>query len=190
MRNFVFALFVAVATCLFANQVFANPGTPVNVNGKTYYMEQMVSQFATAFNPRAKSRTSNINLARKKLNGMIIMPREVVSFNDRVGPRTKEAGFLEAASYENGKKTTSVGGGICQLASTLSGAAINLNMKVIERHRHSLPVSYITPEKEATVAYGFKDFRFQNNTKQVFFVKAFVIKNKLYVEFWRCKPAC
>ena len=190
MRNFVFAFLMAMATCLFANQVFANPGTPVKVNNKTYYMEQMVSQFATVFNPNSKARTSNINLARKKLNGMIIMPNEVVSFNDRVGPRTREAGFLEAGSYQNGKKTTSIGGGICQLASTFSGAAINLDMKVIERHRHSLPVSYIGPEKEATVAYGFKDFRFQNNTKQVFFVKAFVIKNKLYVEFWRCKPAC
>lgn len=190
MRNFVFAFLMAVVICLVANQVFANPGESVKVEGKTYYMEKMVSQFATAFNPNSKARTSNINVARKKLNGLVIMPHEVVSFNDRVGPRTKEAGFLEAASYENGKKTTSVGGGICQLASTLSGAAINLNMKVIERHRHSLPVSYITPEKEATVAYGFKDFRFQNNTNQVFFVKAFVIKNKLYVEFWRCKPAC
>ena len=181
MRNFVFALFVAVAICLVTNQAFANPGTPVNVDGKTYYMEKMVSQFATVFNPNSKARTSNINVARKKLNGLVIMPLEVVSFNDRVGPRNEEAGFLEAPSFQNGKKTTSIGGGICQLASTLSGAAINLNLKVIERHRHSLPVSYIGPEKEATVAYGFKDFRFQNNTNQVFFVKAFFVKNKLYV---------
>lgn len=187
MRNFIFALILAtVYTFSCVNMAEANPGTPVKVGKQTYYMERMVSQFATVFNPNSKNRTSNIVIARKKLNGLIIMPNEVVSFNDRVGPRTEEAGFLEAASYSNGKVTTSVGGGICQLASTLSGAVINLNLKVVERYRHSLPVSYVSPEREATVAYGFKDFRFQNTTKNVLFVKSFIIKNKLYVEFWRC----
>lgn len=188
MRNFVFALIMAVVTFSFFDMAEANPGTPVKVGKQTYYMERMVSQFATVFNPKSKNRTSNIVIARKKLNGLIIMPNEVVSFNDLIGPRTEEAGFLEAASYSNGKVTTSVGGGVCQLASTLSGAVINLKLKVVERYRHSLPVSYVSSEREATVAYGFKDFRFQNTTKDVLFVKSFIIKNKLYVEFWRCNP--
>ena len=189
MRNFVFALILAmVYTFSFVNVAEANPNTPVKVGKKLYYMEKMVSQFATVFNPNAKNRTRNINIARKKLNGLVIMPKEIVSFNNRVGPRTEEAGFLEAASYSNGKVTTSIGGGICQLASTLSGAVINLKLKVVERYRHSLPVSYVLPEREATVAYGFKDFKFQNTTKDVLFVKSFIIKNKLYVEFWRCNP--
>lgn len=190
MRNFVFALILAtVYTFSCVNMAEANPGTPVKVGKQTYYMERMVSQFATVFNPNSKNRTSNIVIARKKLNGLIIMPNEVVSFNDRVGPRTEEAGFLEAASYQNGKKALSIGGGICQLASTLSGATINLKLTVIERHRHSLPVSYIGPDKEATVVYGAKDFKFKNTTNDVLFVKSFIIKNKLYVEYWRCKPA-
>ena len=189
MRNFVFALILAmVYTFSFVNVAEANPNTPVKVGKKLYYMEKMVSQFATVFNPNSKARTSNIIIARKKLNALVIMPNEVVSFNDRVGPRVKEAGFVEAASYSNGKVTTSVGGGVCQLASTLSGAVINLKLKVVERYRHSLPVSYVSPEREATVAYGFKDFKFQNTTKDVLFVKSFIIKNKLYVEFWRCNP--
>ncbi len=187
MRNFIFALVLVVAyTFCLTEQACANPGALVSANGKTYYLERMVSQFATVFNPNAKNRTRNINIARKKLNGLVIMPKEIVSFNNRVGPRTEEAGFLEAASYSNGKVTTSIGGGICQLASTLSGAVINLKLKVVERYRHSLNVDYVSPEREAAIAYGFKDFRFQNTTKDVLFVKSFIIKNKLYVEFWRC----
>ena len=187
MRNFVFALILAmVYTFSFVNVAEANPNTPVKVGKKTYYMEKMVSQFSTVFNPNSKARTSNIIIARKKLNGMIVRPNEVVSFNDRVGPRTEEAGYMKAASYVNGNLTSSVGGGICQLASTLSGAVINLKLKVVERYRHSLPVSYISPEREATVVFGYKDFRFQNTTKYVLFVKSFIIKNKLYVEIWRC----
>lgn len=188
MRNFILALILVVAYIfLFANQSVANPGTPVKANGKIYYMEKMVSQFWTLFDPNNKPRTRNIRIAINKVNGMIIMPKEVISFNEQVGPRTEENGFIKAASYEKGKVTASLGGGICQLASTWSGATINLKLKIIERHLHSLPVKYILPDKEATVAYGLKDFKFQNNTNNVFFVKAFVIENKLYVEYWRCK---
>lgn len=188
MRNIFIALVLAMACVFhFGNQVFANPGTPVIVDGKTFYMEKMISQYATSFDDNKKSRTKNIRVAIKKINGMVIMPKEIISFNDRVGPRNAAAGFVEAASYENGKVISSFGGGICQLASTWSGATIDLKLKVVERHRHSLPVNYVSPDNEATVAYGFKDFKFQNNTNNVLFLKAFIIKNKVYVEYWRCK---
>ena len=121
MRIFVFALILAmVYTFSFVNVAEANPNTPVKVGKKTYYMEKMVSQFSTVFNPNSKARTSNIIIARKKLNALVIMPNEVVSFNDRVGPRVKEAGFVVNKrlyiDYSNGNKMlSSLFGQLCYI---------------------------------------------------------------------------
>lgn len=185
MKESLIILLAMVASLIFVEQAFSEV---FEVNGKSYILEKMVSYYQTTFNSKNKARTTNIRIARKSINGLIIEPGEVISFNELVGPRTKEAGFLEAGSYANGKKVTSVGGGICQLASTWSAATLKMNLKIIERHRHSLPVSYISPEKEATVAYGIKDFKFQNTFNYILYVKCFIKNgNHLYVEYWKCK---
>ena len=190
-RSFLIVLaMVFFMVCFEAVCVERAIGEEVRVNGKVYRLEKMVSQYYTKFNPNDKARTTNIQVARSSINGLLIKPGEIISFNELVGPRTLEAGFLEAGSYENGKKVLSVGGGICQLASTWSAATINLKLKIVERHKHSLPVSYISTEKEATVAYGFKDFRFKNTSNNILFIKCFIKDNELlYVEYWRCKEA-
>lgn len=182
----IFVLFVAMV-CFFGT-IQNVLSKDILVEGKKYNLERMVSQYYTKFNPANSARVTNIKVARKAINGVLVVPGKVISFNELVGPRTKEKGFVEAGSYANGKKVTSVGGGICQLASTLSAATINLKLQVVERHRHSLPVSYIPSEKEATVAYGFKDFKFKNTSQDVLFIKCFIKDDKhLYVEYWRCK---
>lgn len=187
MKKSLTILLAMAVLFISAEQSFS---ADIKVDGKVYFLEKMVSQYHTTFNPKKTARATNIRVARKAINGLVIKPGEVISFNELVGPRTKEAGFLEAGSYENGKKVTSVGGGICQLASTWSAATIKMKLKIIERHRHSLPVSYISPEEEATVAYGFKDFKFKNTSEHILFVKCFIKNdNLLYVEYWRCKEA-
>ncbi len=182
----IFAIFVAMVCFMAVTQkAFCEE---ILSDGKRYVLQKMVSQYHTSFNPASKSRVSNIKVARKAINGVLVVPGKVISFNDLVGPRTEEKGFVEAGSYANGKKVTSIGGGICQLASTLSAATINLKLHVVERHRHSLPVSYIPSEMEATVAYGSKDFKFKNTSQNILFIKCFIKNdNHLYVEYWRCK---
>lgn len=186
MKSLIFLLAVVVSL-VFVGKAFAEV---VKVNGQEYHLEKMVSQYHTIFNHKNKARTTNILMARKSINGLLVKPGDAISFNELVGPRTKEAGFLEAASFANGKKVTSFGGGICQLASTWSAATINMKLKIIERHRHSLPVTYIPADKEATVAYGVKDFKFKNTSQDILYVKCFIKdNNNLYVEYWRCKKA-
>jgi len=183
MRKLFIISLAMVASLVFVNTSFAEE---IKYENKVYSLNRMVSQYHTTFDSKKESRTTNIRRANSFINAKIIMPGEVVSFNELVGPRVKEAGFMEAASYSNGKLTSSVGGGICQVASTWSAATMKLNLQIIERHAHSLPVSYITSDKEAAVAYGFKDFRFKNTSNNILCVKCFVIQDKLYVEYWRC----
>lgn len=159
-----------------------------NINGKQYKPEKMVSQYSTIFDSSKKARFQNIKVANNRIHGLIIKPGDIVSFNKVVGPRTKETGFLKAPSYANGQVIESIGGGICQVASTLAAATIKLKLQVLERHIHSRPVSYISSDREATVAWQAKDFKFKNTSKSVLYVKCLVRKNVLYVEYWRCKP--
>ena len=159
----------------------------IKFNGDEYYLEEMVSQYYTNFDLKQKSRNNNLRRASSLINGRIILPNQNVSFNEWVGSRTKERGFTKAPSFANGKVITSVGGGICQVSSTWSAATIQLGLKVVERHRHSLPITYISPDKEAAVAWGVKDFRFKNNTKNILYVRSFIIKNRIYVEYWKCR---
>lgn len=185
-KSLIFLVAIAILL-MFVEQTFSRE---INGNGKVYILKKMVSQYYTTFNPQNLNRTKNIRIAMKSINGLIIQPGEVISFNELVGPRTKEAGFFEAPSLENGKKVTSVGGGICQIASTWSAATIKMKIKIIERHRHSLPVSYISSKEEAAVVYGIKDFKLKNTSKNVLFVKCFIKNdNRLYVEYWKCKEA-
>lgn len=183
MRNLFVISLVMVFSFIFISNSFAEE---VRYEKKVYTLNRMIAQHYTIFDPKKKARTTNIKRANSFINAKIIMPGEVVSFNRLVGPRVKEAGFMKAASYSNGKLTSSVGGGICQVASTWSAATMKLNLQIIERHAHSLSVSYITSDKEAAVAYGFKDFRFKNTSNNILCVKCFVIQDKLYVEYWRC----
>ena len=159
----------------------------IKFNGDEYYLEEMVSQYHTNFDLKQKSRNNNLRRASSLINGRIILPNQNVSFNEWVGSRTKERGFTKAPSFANGKVITSVGGGICQVSSTWFAATIQLGLKVVERHRHSLPITYISPDKEAAVAWRGKDFRFKNNTKNILYVRSFIIKNRIYVEYWKCR---
>jgi len=124
----------------------------------------LLSQFSSIF-VKNYNRTENIRLASEKIKGTILAPGEVFSFNEVVGPRNKEAGFLMAMVISDGKFVPGLGGGICQVSSTLYNSVLSANLEVIERHSHSLPVTYVPRGKDATIAYGTLDFKFKNNTE-------------------------
>ena len=110
------------------------------------------------------NRIRNITLASQFINGTELNPGEVFSFNEVVGRRTEERGFLEANGIINGRLTPVWGGGICQASSTLYSAILRTQLEVIERTPHGLSVSYLPYGEDATVAYGNLDFKFRNNT--------------------------
>ena len=122
-----------------------------------------LSTFSTRFDETNKDRTNNLNIAASKIDGTILLPGEEFSYNKIVGERSIKAGYKEAKIYQGGKVIDGLGGGICQISSTLYNAVVYANLNVTERHNHQFITSYVQPGRDATVAYGSKDFKFVNN---------------------------
>ena len=121
-----------------------------------------LGDFSTAYVNNA-NRTTNLRLASDKINGVVLMPGEVFSYNSIVGERTIAAGYKNAAIYENGQVVDGLGGGICQVSSTLYNAVLYANLEVVERTNHMFLTTYVSGGRDATVAYGSLDFKFKNN---------------------------
>ena len=111
------------------------------------------------------NRNNNLMLAAEKIDGTIVNPGETFSYNQTVGQRTISAGFKEAKAYANGKVVLDVGGGICQLSSTLYNSVLLSNLEVVERRSHYFKTSYLPVGRDATVSWGSVDFKFKNNKK-------------------------
>ena len=123
-----------------------------------------LSEAETHFSPKKVARTTNVRLAAKYLNGKILNPGEEFSYNKTVGPRTKARGFKAAAIFASGEVVDGIGGGICQVSSTLYMAALRANMKITQRKNHTFYVDYAPKGEDATVVYGSIDFRFVNTS--------------------------
>ena len=107
-------------------------------------------------------RNKNIELACNALNGTIVRPGEEFSFNNTVGQRTEAKGYGAAAAYNNGEVVQEVGGGVCQVSSTLYNAVLKAGLKITARQSHTIKPSYVTPGQEATISWGGPDFKFAN----------------------------
>ena len=121
--------------------------------------------YKTSFASSSADRSSNINLATGSINGMILMPGDVFSFNDALGERTTARGYKSAGAYVAGQTVQQVGGGICQVSSTLYNTVLLSNLEIVERRSHQMTVSYVPMGRDATVNWGTTDFRFKNNTE-------------------------
>ena len=111
------------------------------------------------------NRFNNVTLAADAINGLVLEPGEEFSFNRVVGNRTYERGFRSAPTISGDQYVMSIGGGICQVSSTLYSAIKDVGLKVTERRPHSIPVSYLPAGRDATVSWNHIDFRFVNNTE-------------------------
>lgn len=122
----------------------------------------VMGTFSTSYATSAAGRSNNIEIATKVINGTIVMPGETFSFNDIVGPRTAERGYQEAGTYVGNKVEPGIGGGICQVSTTLYRAVMKANLRSVERTNHSMVVGYAQPGLDATVSYGYLDYKFKN----------------------------
>ena len=123
----------------------------------------LLGSYSTTYSTRNANRSTNIRLASQKVNGTVIMPGKVFSYNTTVGKRTAAAGFKSAAVYAGGKVTTGIGGGICQVSSTLYNAVLLSNLEIVERSNHGFNPGYVPAGRDATVSWGGPDFKFKNN---------------------------
>jgi len=127
-------------------------------------------------------RLNNVQVAAKAMDGTILMPGEVFSYNDTLGPRTTANGYLPAPAYIGGKTVDDVGGGICQNSSTLYLAALRANLEIVERTNHMYTVGYVPDGLDATVAYNAIDFKFRNSTDYPIRVEARVSGRTMIVK--------
>lgn len=138
------------------------PNVTTNQIGNEAFPD-LLSRFSTSFTSSGYNRSNNIILSSAKLNGLVLMPGEEFSYNQAVGQRTRAAGFREAGAYSNGKVVQEVGGGICQVSSTLYNAVLYANLEIVERTNHYFNPGYVKAGLDATVSWGGPDFRFRNN---------------------------
>ena len=133
---------------------------------------RLLSTFTTYFDGSNMNRTSNIRLAAGKLNGTVLESGKTLSFNDIVGARVKERGFLPAKIIEKGEFVEGVGGGVCQVSTTLYNAALLSGLKIEEYHPHSLAVSYVPPSRDAMVSGTYFDLKISNPYATPVYVRA------------------
>ncbi len=138
------------------------PSVTTNMIGNEAFPD-LLSEFSTYYSASDKDRTTNLILAANKINGTVVMPGETFSYNTVVGERTIAAGYKEAPIYVNGQVVDGLGGGICQITSTLYNAVLYANLEVVERSNHQFVPSYVKASRDATVVYGSIDFKFKNN---------------------------
>lgn len=134
------------------------PATPVQTPG-----EYEIGYFKTKILDKEEERVNNLRICARVLDGYVVEAGETFSFNDAVGSRTSDKGYEEARILINGKKEYAVGGGVCQISSTIYNAVNEAGLKIVERHNHDRDVHYVPLGKDAAVSYGTLDFKFTNN---------------------------
>lgn len=125
-------------------------------------IDALLSSFTTHFNPGKRDRTHNLILAANAVNGIILKSGQRFSYNAIVGERVTDRGYRNAPIFVRGNLEPGIGGGICQVSSTIYNAALLAGLRVVERSHHSRTVPYVRPGRDATVAYGLLDLRFEN----------------------------
>lgn len=131
-----------------------------------YYdgINKKLGDFETDYSSSVKNRKENIRLAASKFNNMKLNPGDEISFNDVVGEISEKTGFKSATVIVGGEYESGIGGGICQVSTTLYNSLILSDLEITERHNHSRPIHYVDLGTDAAVARGYKDLKFKNNT--------------------------
>lgn len=125
--------------------------------------KNVISVSTTKYDSTNTNRATNLEVAVNKINGIVLDPGEVFSFNRVVGERTAKSGFKEAIIYADGELDYGLGGGICQISSNLYYSVLKANLEIVERKNHSMTVNYLPIGCDATVSYGSVDFQFKNS---------------------------
>jgi vancomycin resistance protein YoaR len=140
-----------------------------------------IGRYITSFNSSNTKRTTNIQLAVAAINNHVVFPGETFSFNQVVGKRTALKGYLKAKVIVRGEYAEDIGGGICQVSSTLFNAVDSAGLQIVQRFSHSRHVPYIPPGRDATVSWYGPDFEFKNNYNQPILIQAKTMGNLLII---------
>lgn len=156
---------------------------PANEPAKSEPVETVLAEFSTTIKSRASNRLNNIQITCSKLNGTIVESGKSFSFCQTVGKATEEKGYKKADVIVDKQVTQALGGGNCQVSSTLYNAILKVSdFKVTERHPHGKKVNYVPEGKDAAVSYGSKDLKFVNNTSNTIKIYASTDNKKVSIK--------
>lgn len=170
------------------NNINNNVNTTNNdtVQEKQTRTETKVSSFSTPIVDDHKNRINNIKITCSRINNTVVSSKEEFSFCDVVGQPSADDGYKEAHAFVNGELTNAIGGGNCQVSTTVYNAAKKVDgVEITERHEHGKEVGYIEMGKDATVAYDYLDLKFKNNNNFDLKLKAYLKNNKVCVDVYK-----
>lgn len=177
---------------LFFSYIYSKGPATIEIPTQTIYprvdsellesiKKKPIGYFVTYFNGRNLQRSHNILLAAEAINNHVVFPGERFSFNQVVGERTATRGYLPAPVIVKGELSEGIGGGICQVSSTLYNAVDRSGLNITERYSHSKRVAYVPPGRDATVSWYGPDFAFKNNYNQPILIRASGLAGKMVV---------
>lgn len=152
-------------------------------------IDALLSSFTTSYTSSTSNRADNVATAAEAIDGTVVLPGEVFSYNKTVGPRTEDNGFKTAPEIVKGQLKPGIGGGVCQVSTTVYNAVLLANLQIVQRSHHSLPVHYVPPGRDATVSYPALDFKFRNNTNTPIVIETHTGGRKLTVRILGKGPA-
>ncbi|WP_461204613.1 VanW family protein [Clostridium sp. DL1XJH146] len=150
-------------------------------------IDTIVGSHNTSYTTSSYARSTNIEVATKAINGLLLMPGETFSFNEVVGKRTAAAGYMEAPVIVNKELVPGLGGGICQVSTTLYNAALKGGYEIVDRSHHTYPSHYADIGRDATVDYGNLDFAFKNNFDYPIYIQGYSKSKNLYFNIFSAK---
>lgn len=146
--------------------------------------DSVIAEYSTKFSTSDSNRVSNIALAAETLDKKEIRPGENFSFNDTVGPRTIQAGYKEAKIIYNNEFIYGIGGGVCQVSTTLYNTILLAGLSIVERQPHSLPITYVSLGRDAAVIYPDLDLKFRNDTSGLIYLRTEIKSGVITIRLW------
>ncbi|MBE7033736.1 MAG: factor for cell wall maintenance or synthesis YoaR [Ruminococcaceae bacterium] len=173
MKKYILFMIVLLCSCTAAHEKGNKHQTP-DIPQRKITIETTLCNAATNIIDNGENRINNIMVACQKISGMKLSPGEEFSFNNITGRKTANNGYKSAPVLVDGEKSYGIGGGVCQVSTTIYMAAMSGGFEITEHHNHSESVAYAPNGMDATVVYGVKDFCFINNTDDDIYIYAWV----------------
>ena len=142
------------------------------------------SKFSTSIKGSQAGRRNNVKVALDKINGTVVKPNEIVSFNKLTSPQDASGGYKDAIIILNGKYANGIGGGLCQASTTLYNACVLADLEILEVHKHTIPVHYVEHALDAMISDGYADMIFKNNSENNIYIKSYVDGDDAVVEIY------
>ncbi len=164
--------------------LIVNEITPKTTSEMLGNIQDLLGGYSTKFNSSITGRSYNIALSAKSIDGTLLLPEEIFSFNEIVGPRTTSNGYRVAPVIFEGEIVDGIGGGVCQVSSTIYNSVLKSELEIVERTNHSIPSTYVPKGLDATVSYGVLDFKFKNSTDYPIYLESFIRGNEIFVNLY------